>query len=367
MKILHLKGITINGSSKIADIKVQKAITITEVKWSKSSIKYGETSSLHIQTQNVTDGEKLVIKIVDLKTQQKVKEWDKAEDNEIELTAQIQSNKCDIEFSPTDKWFSKRALNKTVCPTVYYMDSLVKTNQPKLVVNKINYNFDMKLSDNGMKVLAHSEALAMICPDGKIRAYLDKVDSGNWTIGYGEMTGITPDTTIESKEEAMQRFKNRISKEFEPQVRRELFSAGVKRKLKQYEFDALVDISYNAWRILKIAERIADEETLTEQHFISHINKGNLTSRRKKAYLLFTNQIKSINGPTEFYRKDNTNEGYKKRPKLKQAIDKDGKKVYDEHGNPKMEEVKDKNGNVVMEKGYYTKSSSDVYTISYNE
>jgi len=367
MNTLLLKGSLQNGSSKTADLKIEKTITVIKATWSKPNIQYGETSTLHIETKDVTNGESIKIKIINAKTQDKVKEWNKVKENEIELLGQVQENKCDVMFSPSDKWFSKRALNITVCPVLYYMDNLVKCNQPKLNVKKINYNLDMKLSDNGIHIILHSEALAMICPDGKIRAYLDKIDHGNWTIGYGEMTGITPETIINNKEEALQRFKNRISNEFERQVKNELFSVGVKRKLKQYEFDSLVDVSYNAWRINTIAAKIADEETITEQVFISHRNSGNLTSRRKRSYSLFINKITSIEGPTEFYRKDNTNGGYKKIPKLKPITDKDGKIVLDAEGNPKMEEVKDKNGKTIMEKGYYTKASSNVYSIKYNE
>jgi len=364
-------GKTGTGAASVTKEEETVYEKIVSVKWSNKDSKtikesfYNDEIVIKITTENL-NGKEITVFIWEDKINDKVADWDKAAENDIILKATVDKNEIDVKFTPKDEWFSKRAKEKPIIASVSYSAKEKNVSSSVFTVKKINYNKDMIISDNGIRFTAQEEALAMICLDGKIRAYKDT--KGNWTIGYGEMTDITADTVLDSKEVAFDRYKNKIKGEFQRHARTLLFAQGIKRKLEQYEFDAIVDLVYNAWSCDSIIGQIADEEEVTEQMFTSFkTNNGTLTDRRKAEYLLYTNQITSIKGPKEFYRKDNTNGGYDDIIKIVQEtkkVIKDGKTIEepifeDINGKktPKMKEIK--------EKGWYAKNSSDTYLIQY--
>ena len=89
----------------------------------------------------------------------------------------------------------------------------------------------MHLSQQGLELLKQFEGL-------ELKAYQDS--AGIWTIGYGD-TGpsVSRGITI-TKQEAEERLKARLTREFEPGV-----VSLVKVPLTQNQFDALVCFAYN--------------------------------------------------------------------------------------------------------------------------
>ena len=362
----------IDGSENIkAELRTVNE-KIISVEWNNKDSKtiketfYKDGVLIKITTENLIRKE-ITVYILEDETDKKVADWDKATDNDVVLKATVNDkNIAIVEFFPKDEWFSKGAKDKSIIASVSYSEKGKHISSSVFIIKKINYNKDMTVSDNGIRFAAYEESLAMICPDGKIRAYKDT--SGNWTIGYGEMTGITADTVLDSKDVAFDRYKNKIRGDYQSQTRRLLFTQGVKRRLEQYEFDAIVDLVYNAWSCEELIGKIADVEEITEQVFTSFKpNNGKLIARRKAEYMLYTNQVTSVRGPKEYYRKDNTNGGYNSITKEKpvtQKIVKDGKtveepvfEIKDGKQVPKMK--------IVKEAGYYIKYSKEVYLIQY--
>lgn len=358
----------ITALSEISEKKedIAQEIKIISAQWVNSenkalkSIKYKQSAYIFIKTEGITD--RVKIKVVDYIENEKVKEWDKASDDDVTFSINISNNMGTKAFTPTDEWFSKRSLNKEVSFEIYHNGDRKDTPKQSLKIENINYNKDMIVSENGIRFTAQEEALAMICPDSKIRPYKDS--KGYWTIGIGEKTGTTANTILASKEVAFARFKNKIKGEFQKYAHHLLHTRGVKRKLEQYQFDAIVDLVYNGWNCSPIIDKIADGEKLTEQTFLDFKGKG-LADRRKAQFKLYSNQIGSVKGPAEIYRKDNTNEGYGKIEKMKKIVDENGKNVLDKNGNFIMEKEKDSHGNVIMENGYYILNGKETYAITY--
>lgn len=354
------------------DVKAELKVTnekIVSVEWCNSENKtikeifYNDKVVIKVTAENL-NGKELSVSILENKTNKKVEDWDKATDNDIVLEITVDNNIATAEFIPKDEWFSKRAKNKQIIASVSCGEN--NKSSSMFTVKKINYNENMTVSDNGIRFTAQEEALAMICPDGKIRAYKDT--EGNWTIGYGEMTGITADTVLDSKDVAFSRYKDKIKGSYLKEARRLLFNNGIKRKLEQYEFDAIIDLVYNSWSCGELIGQIADEEEITEQIFTSFKpNQGRLTSRRKAEYNLYTNQITSVTGPKEYHRKDNTNGGYDKISKevpVTQKVKKDGKMVEE----PVFETIDGKQVpkmKTIQEAGHYVVNSKEKYDIKY--
>lgn len=170
-------------------------------------------------------------------------------------------------------------------------------------------NEAMVASDNAATFIASFEAMGFICSDLKVRAYQDGgCDKGNWTIGIGEMTGKDKDSVFASETEAYSSFVDKVKGEYTKRVRRALKSAGVKRQLAQYEFDALVDLAYQKGNCQALAKLIAAGKVLTEANFTSQTDE--YADRRSAEYNLFSGTQVSVKGYAKFMRLDNTNGGY---------------------------------------------------------
>jgi|GEM_PF-1015752 len=345
-QITALSEISAKPEKSNQEEKVLSAVWVNKEDKSIKSIEYNQSVYILVKTEGITG--RVKVKIVEYGKNEKVKEWDNAKESDLEFFVDIAGDIGKKEFKPNDQWFSKRALEKSIAFEIYYNGEKKDTPKQALKLTRINYNKDMTFSDNGLRFSAQHEGLAMICPDGKIRAYKDK--KGYWTIGYGEMTGITENDIIDSKEIAYERYANKITGEYQKRAIGLLRDKGAKRKLAQYEFDVIVDLTYHSWTCGDLVDKIADEETITELIFLGTKNEtGEFNNRRKEEYQLYTNQITSLSGPREYHRKDNTNGGYEEIVKI------------DEKGN----EVKDEKGNTIKEKGYYIKDSTETYIISY--
>jgi len=352
-----------------AELEITNNGKIVNVEWCNNEnktikeISYNDPVVIKVTTENLNENE-LSISILEDKVNKKVEDWDKATENDIVLKVTADNNVATVEFVPKDEWFSKRAKDKPIMASVSYGEGGTNKSSLVLTVKRVNYNKDMTVSDNGIRFTAQEEALAMICPDGKIRAYKDT--RGNWTIGYGEMTGITADTVLASKEEAFNRYKDKIKGSYQTQARYLLFTQGVKRKMEQYEFDAIVDLVYNSWSCGEVIGKIADEEEISEQTFVNFRGSG-LTNRRKAEYMLYTNQVTSVKGPKEYHRKDNTNGGYDditKQVQETQKVVKDGKTIEE----PVFETVEGKQVpkmKTITEQGWYLVNSQETYTLQY--
>jgi GH24 family phage-related lysozyme (muramidase) len=171
-------------------------------------------------------------------------------------------------------------------------------------------NAGMTASDNAALFIASFEAMAFICPDGKVRAYQDGgCGKGNWTVGVGEMSGRDKDSVFDSVDAAYESFVSKVKGEYSQRVTRALRVKEVTRKLQQYEFDALVDLAYQKGNCLALAELIADGAEIRESDFVGQTSEGH-AHRRKREYALFSGQSVTVMGYTEFHRLDNTNGGY---------------------------------------------------------
>ena len=325
--------------------EVISAMWVNEEDKVVTSIEYNQPVYILIKTKGIAG--RIRVKIVESGTTEKVEEWDNDEEGDLDFLVSISGDMGKRKFTSNDQWFSKRALEKSISFEIYYNGEKKDVSKPALRLKRINYNKDMTLSENGLKFTARKESLGMVCPDGKVRSYKDT--RGLWTIGYGEMTGTTEDSIIESKEEAYKRFKDKITGTFQSFAKQLLREEGTKRKLAQYEFDAIVDLVYHGWDCRPLIAEIADEKEITEQMFLSIKNTGGVhNERRQDEYKLYTNQLTTILTPLVFYRKDNTNLGYEDIP------------VTDEKGVVKT----DDKGDPITEKGYYAIGSKKI-PISY--
>lgn len=72
----------------------------------------------------------------------------------------------------------------------------------------------------------------------RLKAYRDI--AGIWTIGIGDTADVRPGMEI-SMNEAIERFRNRLAREFEPAVRR----SAAHPDTTQNQYDAMVSLCYN--------------------------------------------------------------------------------------------------------------------------
>ena len=204
---------------------------------------------------------------------------------------------------PTSGLTPPDGLPHVYSPAAKHVDQ-ISTNH-----KKIDPNIDLVASDNCILFIASFEALGFICPDGVIRAYQDT--KKKWTVGIGEHSGRDQNSTFASEKEALASFKQRVRGEFSKKVRDNLKEARVLRRLKQYEFDALVDAAYQHGNCLKIAFYIAHNNKITLEMF-KKITPGEFEDRRSFEFSLFSGDTITVHGYSRFYRLDNTNGGYHK-------------------------------------------------------
>jgi len=88
-----------------------------------------------------------------------------------------------------------------------------------------------RLSERGAKLIAKFEGFRS-CP------YWDK-HGGVWTIGYGSTKGVGPRSRCITREEALQRMKGEVNREYAKAVN------DLPVELNQNQFDALVSFVYN--------------------------------------------------------------------------------------------------------------------------
>lgn len=196
-------------------------------------------------------------------------------------------------------------------------------NTPK----KVGNNDNMKVSDIGKDFLMGHEAIAFLCPDGKVRAYdlqkcscrktTKKDKNGNilpciseWTVGIGEHSGTKPDTMFNSVDDAITSFRNRSETGFASQVREFLRRYDVK-KLRQNEFDAFVDLCYQGPRACRLLIlKFSQQGTLSEQDWVNATGSEHV-SRRKRDYNLFSGKATNIAGVSVYELKsESSNNGY---------------------------------------------------------
>lgn len=103
-------------------------------------------------------------------------------------------------------------------------------------------NDDLHLGPAGTLICHHYESCKLKAyPDpGSPRARFGTGSGHPWTIGWGDTGPDVVEGLEITQEEADARFARRMTKEFEPAVRRE-----VRVDLNQKQFDALVSIFYN--------------------------------------------------------------------------------------------------------------------------
>ena len=350
----------------------KERVKIVSVEWCNNEkktvkeISYNNKVIIKVTTENLEKKE-ISISVFENKKNKKVDDWDKAKENDIVLKATVNENVATVEFTPKDEWFSKGAKDKQIIALVSYDEEKANKSSSVLTVKRVDYNKDMKASENGLRFTAHFEALAMICPDGKIRAYQDGgCGKGVWTVGIGEAATsgtIDANTVIETEIEAWNRFANKMKGSYTAITRSNLKEQGVKRKLEQYEFDALVDFTYNVGNCVSIAKEIAEETNMTESVFLI---KGQ-TDRRKSEFKLFSGETVVVAGYKKFYRKDNTNGGYcpiQKQVQETQKVTKDGKTI-DEPVFETIEGKKVPKMKTVSEQGWYAVNSKETYTLQY--
>jgi GH24 family phage-related lysozyme (muramidase) len=358
-----------NIREKQEEVKPPIEEKIVSVKWNDNAGKtikeafYNEEILIQITTENL-NGKEITVTILDDK-KNKITDWDKAKEDDTVLKATISNNAATVKFTPKDEWFSKGAKDKPIIASASCDGK--QASSSVLTVKKVNYNKDMIFSDNGLKFTSYFETLAMICTDNKIRAYQDNekvCGEGVWTVGFGEAeTGgeITKDTVIENETEAWNRFVTNIKGRYSRTTRANLRDQGVKRNLMQYEFDALVDYTYNAGNCTQIAKKIAENADIGESDFGKYKNKN----RKKLAFELFSGETITIKGYAKRYRKDNTNAGYCPIPTQEQEtkkVTKDGKTVEE----PVFEEIDGKKvPKMKTKQGWRHEDSKDTYTLQY--
>jgi GH24 family phage-related lysozyme (muramidase) len=180
----------------------------------------------------------------------------------------------------------------------------------------------MICSSVGCDFIAGFEAMGFICPDGVIRAYdlkmcscgggknnLCKKGVPEWTVGIGEHSGKTADSTFASEDEAKASFINNCLTVYTKRVTSSLNKNGVSRQLSQNEFDALVDLAYQHGNCNGIAKIIANGQTPTQYDWESQTGSSDI-SRRDRDYALFSGQSVTIRGYSKYFGKDNNNQGY---------------------------------------------------------
>lgn len=208
------------GADNVKEKPVDEQPKIVSMKWVNESEKplaeicYKDKAIIKITTKNL-QGKEITIKVVHATKKAKVEDWDKAKSEDVELKAVVGGDDiAKIEFIPQEDWCTKGAKENTVIVQVVYETLKKDFAVSKLKIRPINHNKDMVASDNALRFTASFEALAMICPDGKIRGYQDGgCGKGVWTVGIGEAAtgkGITKDTVIESEAEAWTRFSNKM-------------------------------------------------------------------------------------------------------------------------------------------------------------
>jgi uncharacterized Zn-binding protein involved in type VI secretion/GH24 family phage-related lysozyme (muramidase) len=171
-------------------------------------------------------------------------------------------------------------------------------------------NQNMVASDNAARFTASFEAIGFVAPDGTVRAYQDRgCNKGFWTVGLGEMSGKTKDSTFSTEEEAYNSFVKKIKGEYSQRVKQTLKAAHVKRNLAQYEFDALVDLAYQKGNCKKIVQKIAGGSDLKEADFVAQTGIEH-KNRRVAEYNLFSGKNVDVSGHSRYLRMDNTNGGY---------------------------------------------------------
>jgi GH24 family phage-related lysozyme (muramidase) len=171
-------------------------------------------------------------------------------------------------------------------------------------------NEDLVASENCILFIASFEALGFICPDGKVRAYQDGgCGNGNWTIGVGEFTGRDQNSIFNSEDEAYKNFVNKVKGEYSKRTRSSLRNMKVTRRLTQFEFDALVDMTYNHGNCQTVAALIANNKKITSEDF-KNVTPNDLVSRRVSEFNLYSGENITVTGYKKYLRLDNTNGGY---------------------------------------------------------
>ena len=156
-------------------------------------------------------------------------------------------------------------------------------------------NEAMVASDNAALFIASFEAMGFICPDLKVRAYQDGgCNKGNWTVGIGEMSGKSKDSVFETEEKAYKSFVEKVKGDYTTRVRQALKNAGVKRQLRQYEFDALVDLAYQKGNCIALAKSIAAKDAVTEKDFTTQTDGHE--ARRTAEYNLYSGKQVVVKG-----------------------------------------------------------------------
>ena len=184
----------------------------------------------------------------------------------------------------------------------------------------------MVASDNCARFVASFEAMGFVCPDGKVRAYQDGgCGKGNWTIGVGEFNGRDKDSVFDTESAAWDSFVSRLKGEYTKIVRSNLKSKKVTTTLKQCEFDALVDLTYNHGNCLTIAGLIAAGKTIDSTSFVN-CTAASFADRRTSEYDLYSGASVTVKGYRRYLRVDNTNGGYchledKEEPKADKKAD----------------------------------------------
>jgi GH24 family phage-related lysozyme (muramidase) len=211
----------------------------------------------------------------------------------------------------------------------------------------------MVASDNCARFVASFEAMGFVCPDGKVRAYQDGgCGKGNWTVGVGEFNGRDQNSVFDTESAAWDSFVARLKGEYSKIVRSNLKTKNVKTALKQCEFDALVDLTYNHGNCLTIAGLIAAGTALDATSFVN-CTAASFADRRTSEYDLYSGTTVTVTGYRRYLRVDNTNGGYcpieeKEDPKADKKTD---KKVDPKHAKKK--------------RGYTVENSTESYVLTY--
>ncbi|WP_054433459.1 lysozyme [Achromobacter sp. 2789STDY5608633] len=96
--------------------------------------------------------------------------------------------------------------------------------------SSLNQERKLRTGAAGLSLIKHYEGC-------RLEAYQDIV--GIWTIGYGDTENVQPGLVI-TQEEAEERLRNRLERDFEPSLRQSLTLVAT-----QCQFDAIACLAYN--------------------------------------------------------------------------------------------------------------------------
>lgn len=172
-------------------------------------------------------------------------------------------------------------------------------------------NDNMKVSKIGADLIKGFEALAFLCPDGKIRSYNAKgcnKSPEEWTIGFGLHSGTTATSIYNNEQEAIDHYYKRVQT-YGSRVIDALKKFNVQKKLKQNEFDALVDVAYHKGNCYDLASKLSKNGGLTESDFINTTSAGH-AGRRSKDYKLWKGESVNVGTYGIYVNKENDNQGW---------------------------------------------------------